>query len=78
MVRNYHLDFLRPLRDGDIRHVAENMRLADIEEVEAVYAGATARSTLELSALATPDPATITSPCGSGEPVAIIGTVPPA
>ena len=78
MDRNYHVNFLRPLEDGDIRHVAENMRRADIDEIFAQYgANNSPRAILEFSAATTPDTRTITSPCGSGEPVAIIGTVPP-
>ncbi len=77
MDRNYHIDFLRPLKEGDTRYVADNLRQADIDEVVAAYGPiATPRGVIEASVVATPDPCTITSPCGSGEPVAIIGTTP--
>lgn len=79
MDRNYHDVFLRPVEPGDISYVAENMRKADREELEAAYGTTrTPRFVLELSVKSTPDASTILSPSGSGEPVALIGTRPPA
>lgn len=69
--------YLRPLIQPDIRYVADRLRKVDIEEIKARHGNWTQiLKVLELSVALTPEPETFTAP-GTGEPVAILGIVPP-
>lgn len=70
---------VRHVLPSDIEHIAKNMRQADIDELKAAYGDKTnVRGLLKISVNMTPDPVTILCPSGSGEPIALLGTIPPS
>lgn len=79
MLRDYNRDFIRPLRQEDVPIVAERLRAADREELKASYgAYLSPKTVIQMSVDRSPEPKTVVSPSGSGEPIAILGTTPPA
>lgn len=76
---NYHIKYSRPVQESDISYIANNLREADLEELKASHgAKVSPRALLMISVGITPDPVTLLSGSGSGEPIALLGTVPPS
>lgn len=79
MARDYrYKSWFTEVTSAAVEHVAANMRQADIDEFKASHGNISARAILLNSLAASPDPYVIAAPDGSGEPVALIGTIPPA